>query len=510
MKPGMISQKRPHAFSRARIQVNASPYQRNVDFSPLNELETDNAPLDLVSVADLLRNSFVYPPHSIYRDVKVAFSGFDPSADLHSQPVFHFPFRATHAGSRATAGKADDASLTQTYHRLLCDALRRSIADMRAPWLMQSGGKDSTSMAIALAEARPDAACLTYLGGSEENEVTSARFVARKLGLRHEVLVCNPGRAYDRYLAMLPRMPLLTADFAALSYADLATEVCRLGGDGIVDALGSDHYFGAPLHGKDHALAMLSRSLRLPSSVFRWPLIRHNFKLCFALATLQMNRFERFFPGSRFSDVEVDDLYGWNISARSRQRMEMFRAEIAAAGSVEVERLIAFTLLEAPAMGKGMYAARAMSLRVAYPYCDAPLRDWILHRVPRDQLIGTGGVNKLLIRRHIAQHFSELPYVRSKGSFRFDLRGLARQRFDQVYAFAQQTRAVLPGVPRWLDVHRHLLGNKFFASKFYLLAITLPWLVSRANLHPSDRAGIANPESETARARSDRLAGGRV
>jgi hypothetical protein len=24
------------------------------------------------------------------------------------------------------------------------------------------------------------------------------------------------------------------------------------------------------------------------------------------------------------------------------------------------------------------------------------------------------------------------------------------------------------------------MGNKFFASKFYLLAITLPWLLSRA------------------------------
>jgi hypothetical protein len=25
------------------------------------------------------------------------------------------------------------------------------------------------------------------------------------------------------------------------------------------------------------------------------------------------------------------------------------------------------------------------------------------------------------------------------------------------------------------------MGNKFFASKFYLLAITLPWLLSRAD-----------------------------
>jgi hypothetical protein len=493
MKPSTIPHL-PPSSRRARIQINASPYQRNVDFSPLDELPPGNAPLDLVSLADLLRNSFVYPPHSIYRDVKVAFSGFDPATDLHSHAVFRFPFRATHPASQPNAAQANGASLTQTYHRLLCDAARQSLAGIRTPWMMQSGGKDSTSMAIALAEVRPDTTCLTYLGGTEENEVSSARFVARKLGLRHEILVCDPGRAYDRYLAMLPRMPLLTADFAALSYADLATEVRRRGGDGIVDALGSDHYFGGPLQRKDYVLRALSRKLRLPASLFRWPVIKNNFALCFALATLQMDRFERLLPGSRFSDAEVDELYGWNVSARSRQRLEMFRAEINAAPSADDEHVIAFTLLEAPAMGKGMYAAKAMALRVVYPYCNAPLRDWILHQVPHDQLIGPGGVNKLLIRRHIAARFGDLPYVRTKGSFRFDLRGLAKQRFDQVYAFAQQTRAILPGVPRWLEIHRRLLDNKFFASKFYLLAVTLPWLASRSNLHPPDRTA-ATPQT---------------
>jgi len=490
MRSSTTSQNLPGSPHRTRIQVNASPYQRSVDFSPLNELEPGNAPLDLVSIADLLRNSFVYPPHSIYRDVKVAFSGFDPSSDLHRHAAFRFPFRATHASSSSHAGEADQASLTKAYHRLLCDAVRQSLNGVRAPWLMQSGGKDSTSMAIAIAETRPDTACLTYLGGTEENEVASARFVARKLGLRHEVLVCDAGRAYDRYLAMLPRMPLLTADFAALSYADLATEVHRLGGESIVDALGSDHYFGSPLHAKDRVLSMLARSLRLPASVFRWPLVRNKFELCFALATVQMDKFERFFPGSRFSDAEVDAIYGWNVSARSRQRMDMFRAELAAAGSDEVRRVIAFTLLEAPAMGKGMYAAKAMSLRVVYPYCNEKLRDFVLHQIPANRVSGPGGVNKLLVREHIAEHFGELPYVKAKGSFRFDLRGLAKQRFDQVYAFAQQTRAILPGAPRWLETHRHLLDNKFFASKFYLLAVTLPWMASRMNLHPPDRATL--------------------
>jgi hypothetical protein len=466
-----------------RIQINTSPNAGEVDFSPLgdpvNDVGHDASTLDLVSVADLLRNGFVYPPHSIYRDVKIAATGFDPEQDMHEHPSFHFAFQAALARSRPPADAIDDDKLLETYHGLLCEAVARSTADIRSPWLLQSGGKDSTTIAIVLSEVRPEAHCLTYLGGHEEDEVASARFVAGELGLRHEALVCDPGRAYDRYLAMVPRTPLLTADFAALSYADLATEIHLNGGDGIIDALGSDQYFGVPLHHQERVLAILARGLHMPQSVFKSRLVSRSFKLCFALATLQMQEFERYFPGSRFSDTEVDELFGWQVAAQSRKRMDTFHADIAAAASAEAVRRIALVVSESSHLAKGMYAAKAMSLRLAYPFCDARLRDWTFNEVPDDRLIGPGHVNKVLMRKYIAQHFDELPYVQSKGCFRFNLLGLASQRFDQVHAFSMQARDLLPGAPRWLETHRSRLDNKYFASKFYLLAMTLPWLISR-------------------------------
>jgi asparagine synthetase B (glutamine-hydrolysing) len=369
--------------------------------------------------------------------------------------------------------------LLKTYHRLLCEAVSLSTTGMQSPWLLQSGGKDSTSMAIAVAEAAPQTTCITYLGGEEENEVASARLVARKLGLRHESLVCDPGRSYDRYLAIVPRMPLLTADFALLSYVDLATEIVADGGDGIIDALGSDPYFGVPAHWQNRVLALLARRLQLPLGVLEWRLVGNSFRLCYALGTLQMDGFERFFPGSRFTDAEVDGLFGSQIATLSRRRLETFRADIARANSMEARRRVSATILESAIFAKGMYAAKALALRLAYPYCEARLCDWVFHEVPDDRLIGPGGVNKVLVRQHIARHFQKLPYVAAKGSFRFDLRGLASQRFEQVHAFAMQTQALLPGAPRWLERNRRLLRNKYVASKFYLLAIALPWLRNR-------------------------------
>lgn len=225
------------------MQITMSPYYGTPDFSGLAQDDGVQERVDLVSVADLLRNAFVYPPHSILAGVKLVTFGFSPQHDMHTAPQFRFKFR--NAGEAPDVAN-EDQDWVGVYHRLLCEAVTNSCAQARAPWLLQSGGKDSTTLAIAIAQARPDTSCITYLGGREENELESAAFVARKLGLRHEALVCDPGRAYDRYLAVVHRMPLLTADFALLSYVDLATEIAAQGGDGVIDGLGGDSYFGTP------------------------------------------------------------------------------------------------------------------------------------------------------------------------------------------------------------------------------------------------------------------------
>ena len=459
-------------------QIETSPYAGTPDLSSLTRRREGR--IDTVSVADLLRNSFVYPPHSILEDVKLVTPGFDADTDMREAPSFRFLFRERDRSRRKPGSEADWVG---AYHRLLCDAVTESCEGMRSPWLLQSGGKDSTTLAIAAAEAKPETVCITYLGGREENEVASARTIATTLGLRHESLVCDPGRAYDRYVAIAPRMPLLTADFALLSYVDLATEVAAGGGDGVMDGLGSDWYFGMALQSQQRLLAALSRGLRLPFSISELPLIDRSFPLCFVLSSLEMTRVERLFPGSRFSDAEVDELFGREVSHLSRARLATFQQELESAESPnEWRAMVASISGGAAAFAKGLYTLEAMSLRPAYPFCNGRLRDWVHQEVPRDLLVDPATRdNKVLVRQHIATRFRDLPYVSRKGSFRFDLRGLAKTRFDQVHAFAEQASALLPGATRWLDRNRHRLDNKYHASKFYLLAVVLPWITARGD-----------------------------
>jgi asparagine synthetase B (glutamine-hydrolysing) len=450
-----------------------SPYYGGSDFSMLEHGPARR--IDRTSIADLLRNAFVYPPHSVYEDVKVVTYGFSPAQDMHGRPEFHYRFRDADKNRRA---RRDGLDWVGQYHRLLCAALARSCHEIRMPWLLQSGGKDSTPLAIAASEVRPETTCITYLGGTEENEVASASFVARKLGLRHETLVCDPARAYDRYLAIVPRMPLLTADFALLSYVDLVTQIARAGGDGVIDGMGSDSYFGLSVDRTHRMLSTLARGWRLPAFLGTLPLVERNFALCYVLATLQMERIERAFPGSRFTDAEVDELFGSDISARSRQRLDLYQEELASAHTVDEWFAIAMSLAgSAGGFAKGLLSSSALSMRPAYPFCDNELRDWVYREVPRELLVDPiTKANKVLVREHIATRFDELPYVARKGSFRFDLCGLARTRFELVHDLSTHVRHILPGATQWLERNRGRLDNKYHASKFYLLAVVMPWL----------------------------------
>ena len=381
-KNALIDNASSKNVGKQHTQITMSPYYGKPDFSGLGTAGAHRKRLDLVSVADLLRNGFVYPPHSIYEDVKLATFGFDPQDDLHDEAEFRFGFRDSGKGAERGNGSQDD--LIETYHRLLCDAVESACKEMRSPWLLQSGGKDSTPLAIAASEVRPDTTCITYLGSYEENEVASARFVASQLGLRHETLVCDPGRAYDRYLAVVGRMPLLTADFALLSYVDLATTIAEAGGDGVVDGMGSDNYFGTPVDRQHRLLEGLARRMHLPQLLLELPLLGRNFKLCYLLSTLQMDPTERVFPGSRFTDAEVDELLGREIAQLSRSRLMLFREEFSSATSADERCAMALTVAGGTGgFAKGLLTASALSLRAGYPFCDYRLREWVYRKSPR-------------------------------------------------------------------------------------------------------------------------------
>jgi hypothetical protein len=286
-------------------------------------------------------------------------------------------------------------------------------------------------------------------------------------------------------------MPLLTADFALLSYVTRHRGGCcgRRRGDGWLGSIS----ISAWRCRASSALTALSRGLRLPFALSDLPLIERSFVLCFVLSSLEMTRVERLFPGSRFSDSEVDELFGRDMSRLSRARLDTFRPELESAESPsEWRAMVASISGGAAAFMRPVYAGGDV-VAPGLSICNSRLRDWVHREVPRDLLVDPATRdNKVLVRQHIATRFHDLPYVSRKGSFRFDLRG---GEHASMRCMRWQQASQQPGRDPLVDRNRHRLDNKYHASKFYPLAVVLPWITAQAKMHANfhDRTAPPSP-----------------
>src|SRR5688500_18224624 len=122
----------------ARTQITMSPYYGRPDFTGIAGPTAPPRSIDLVTVAGILRNAFVFPPHSIFEGVKLVTFGLTPAQDMSATPEFHFKFRDS--GKRVEDGSADgEVDWVGTYHRLLCEAVTNATRGVSSPWLLQSG-----------------------------------------------------------------------------------------------------------------------------------------------------------------------------------------------------------------------------------------------------------------------------------------------------------------------------------------------------------------------------------
>lgn len=437
--------------------------------TPTNEVDSS---IDFQSIMEILRNGVPFTPHTTDQNIKMLSLGVGLEKNENiNKFFFKFPFNS----SEQEENNYSLEESVEIYHQLLTKSIENKLANSKSPYFLQSAGKDSTSIAIALAELRPGTDCITYLGGVEEDELFSARKIANYLGLKHNSLVSDPKRAYERYLKQIPKLKLITGDFAFLSYFDILGEIAPTGTDTIIDGLGSDVYFGAPLSLKQKFLNSLAINIRIPSSLYSLPFFRNSFKACYAISTLELTQFERFFPGSRFGIDEIAGLFSHSHHINPNLRSDLFMDDFNNISSADSQRAFALAILEAGgAFAKGRFSAHSYGMNVVYPFCDDNLALYV-SKLPK-AFKYEGGVNKIIVRHHISKHFKHLPYVSSKGSFRFNLTKFAAEAFDQVFHYAELNAETLPGARNWLIKNRLYLNNKFFASKFYLLAIVLPWL----------------------------------
>jgi asparagine synthase (glutamine-hydrolysing) len=153
-----------------------------------------------------------------------------------------FPERARPAISSTTNGKRDEA------RSLIADAVRlRLRADVPLA-IALSGGVDSTVIAAEAARQNAPVDAFTVIAEGDETDLPYARRVARRYGLRHEVLRAPEATAPERVLNAAEQYDEPFADSSALSSLELARSLAGrykviLNGDGGDEAFGGYRHY---------------------------------------------------------------------------------------------------------------------------------------------------------------------------------------------------------------------------------------------------------------------------
>jgi asparagine synthase (glutamine-hydrolysing) len=213
-------------------------------------LEHDDVPKPLEitnrGVSFLLQSGTVPPPHTVYKDIYVV--GIGDSAEIkHTDGKItlnfshNFPFRDKY---RDKEGAPDETHLLE----LMAEATISRLDESKPTYLFHSAGKDSNTIALAMAEAgyQDKITCITHQSKGEKDESEISRKIAAKLGYKHQTvpeLKSLDKKHIDSIYHYFENLPLPSTDNVTLAYPLYATQF-DFQGKNILDGCGNDVYMG--------------------------------------------------------------------------------------------------------------------------------------------------------------------------------------------------------------------------------------------------------------------------
>jgi asparagine synthase (glutamine-hydrolysing) len=212
----------------------------------------------------LLQSGVVPPPKTAYQDIyilgigdKAKVSTVNGKIDIQFSHVFPF-LNANRLA--ADEMQADEDLILQ----LLAEATISRIDQSKPSFLFHSAGKDSNSIALALAEAgwQDKVTLITHKskGQADESEI-SAR-IAKHLGFKHLILhevdqlKAEHKQAIEEYFVNIP-FPCI--DSVALAYPLYAQQLPELKNANLIDGGGNDSYMMTPPDNRQKKIITLSK-----------------------------------------------------------------------------------------------------------------------------------------------------------------------------------------------------------------------------------------------------------
>ena len=424
-------------------------------------------------VTFFLQYGFVPTPYTIFQDLYVLSVGDSVRIESSNGKIkLHFSHEFPYFNALRDNSLEPDIELLL---RLLADSVLKRW-DGKAPLvLFQSLGKDSNTIALALAKAglREEVICVTLTTGDRKDESEVAKRIAQKLGFKHYKLPV-PLKLDKSHLEELERyfekIILPCGDGACLAYP-LYTFSFDFSGKILLDGSGNDIYFGhiprkvEYFRQKHYSflsfLKPFSQSLKTGNPLQKISLFRCEYPF-YHLLGLTLRDCREIYP-------EAEDLRPflnkWEIERKNWDYLDL-KADL---WGTHAEYALVTQ--------KVRNFSQASNLKLLFPWCYEPLANYV-GRLPERYLFDRKSFkNKLLLRKLLKEALELDSDALGKYSYGFDayrlLKSASSYVRDCVLSCPLWNRKGIEKL--WKTIENHSEKNKLFQRLYIRLYLLSSW-----------------------------------
>lgn len=406
--------------------------------------------LSQFGISSLLHHGLIPVPHTEYEDIYLLCIGDVATVrrggdGWRTELRFAYPWLPDE--SRGDRQPSEDHLLN-----LLTKAVEREVARAdRRGFLMLSSGKDSVSLALALAElGYTDIPCVTYSSGEDDPEAVVSADVCRRLGLSHQIVAMPEDERIVREVLIdfFTESTRPGTDLAQVPYV-FAVAAAAVAAGTVFDGDGNDSYMGYLVSGS-FKTKMRYRIRGRAVAEF----IKTHIPVDSPLNYLARSRPEVGLPGRTMRPHEiravmpeaVDTSQYW--SDLDAQTHEMSPLELFACVTVR-------HVLPGASLKKHILAADALGYQYSVPWSDRGIADYYFNLPEADRFDAKAGVNKILLRSMLEKYLGYDSAEVGKHYFTFDGSRFISSNRDFVWSEIRQC-ALWDGegldiVAGWLD-----------------------------------------------------------
>lgn len=438
-----------------------------------------------------LRYGFVPSPFSAWDRVFVANCG-ETLQVKNGQVLAGFDLSTIRPGPQVdTAVTSADAAAR--FLAAVEEALRDLFRDRSVSRLvfLQSAGKDSCLIALALAQMLDSAPSVTlqpvtYEPGIRESEAPLVRAINERLGLPAPLIVEQDcGIEMQCAEEFVRKAPNVVGDLALVPYLRCLQRVGCGPSDIVVDGQAADLYMGM---GVGPLQRLLLRAPQTPRALSRAGAAIPLFGPAWVVDRLDLAPAERTFPGTRLTRGELETVLTEELVRRMANLPREYQAQATDSRSVHALRSGLFRIQDGSShIEKSRLAADLFGTRVCSPLASPPVTEVIRDLPAKLRFVGGLRPQNKPLARYILRSQPENQYtLRRKGSFRWNVRRFVETHLQQIRSEIRGSDKHLPGAAA-LDaaLHRHRCPE-IRARKLYLA-----WIVSRWTTETIERGAAS-------------------